>query len=185
MILSDRDIKSLITYSDPDHAREGSLIRPFSATKVNMQGPSYGLSSHGYDVRLGTAFIELPEGSIIPGQEVTGYTEIKLPEGRNYYLASGGFVLACSYEKITLPANITGLVKDKSSYARLGVCVQNTVLEAGWQGIVTLEISNHGPAGVYLLPGKGIAQILFFRSKGCDVPYFGKYQGDTTVVPSK
>ena len=185
MILSDRDIKSLINYDYVGSSREGSLICPFIPTKVESRGPSYGLSSHGYDIRLGTTFIELPRDNIIPGQEVEGYVDILLPELGHYYLPSGGFVLACSREKITLPTNITGLVKDKSSYARLGICVQNTVLEAGWQGIVTLEISNHGPAGVYLLAGRGIAQVLFFRSAGCDVPYSGKYQGDTTVVPSK
>ena len=180
MILSDRDIKSLITYG------EDILIHPFLPNKVEKHGPSYGLSSHGYDVRLGTTFMELPRGSIVPGQRVKGYNEIELSEYGIYYLAPGGFVLACSYEKITLPTDITGLVKDKSSYARLGISVQNTVLEAGWQGIITLEISNHGPAGVYLLPGRGIAQVLFFRSqRGCEVPYSGKYQGDTTVVPSK
>ena len=76
-------------------------------------------------------------------------------------------------------------MKDKSSYARLGICVQNTVLEAGWEGIITLEISNHGPGMVRLLPGFGIAQVLFFKSNGCDVPYNGKYQGDMSVATSR
>ena len=180
MILSDRDIKSLITYG------EDTLIHPFIVAKIEVQGPSYGLSSHGYDIRLGTSFLKMPRCTIVPGQSKPPYESIEIKKDDKYYLQSGGFILACSYEKIKLPPNITGLVKDKSSYARLGISVQNTVLEAGWEGIITLEISNHGPAGVYLLPGRGIAQVLFFRSElGCDAPYSGKYQGDTTVVPSK
>ena len=178
MILADRDIKELVYGYMP-------LITPFSINKVGS--PSYGLSSHGYDVRLGTSFLEVPrKARIVPGLDKPLHLPVEVEGDGGYYLEPNGFVLACSYEKIALPSNITGLVKDKSSYARLGVCVQNTVLEAGWEGIITLEISNHGPAGVYLLPGKGIAQVLFFRSEsGCDFPYSGKYQGDTTVMASK
>ena len=179
MILADRDIWQLVFDSGKP------LIDHFCEEKTGS--PSYGLSSHGYDIRLGTSFLEVPRKvRIIPGQDKLPYKPIEVENDGGYYLRPGGFILACSYEKIALPSDITGLVKDKSSYARLGISVQNTVLEAGWEGIITLEISNHGPAGVYLLPGKGIAQVLFFRSEsGCDTPYSGKYQGDTTVVASK
>ena len=182
MILADRDIKELVF----SNIEREALITPFLETKIGS--PSYGLSSHGYDIRLGTEFLKIPRNAdIIPGgRKQPPHQSIEVKQDGMYYLQSGGFILACSYEKFALPTDITGLVKDKSSYARLGVCVQNTVLEAGWEGIITLEISNHGPTGVYLLPGKGIAQVLFFRSEsGCDVPYFGKYQGDKTVVASK
>ena len=176
MILADRDIKDLIHF-------DGPLIIPFSVEKIG--NPSYGLSSHGYDIRLGKSFIKLGGGNFTPGKPAVHH-KVEVEENGNYWLKPGGFILGCSHEKIKLPPNITGLVKDKSSYARLGICVQNTVLEAGWEGVITLEISNHGPSGVHLLVGEGIAQILFFRSEsGCDNPYSGKYQGDTTVVPSK
>ena len=180
MILADRDIKKLVFYDE-----DIPLIVPFSTEKVGS--PSYGLSSHGYDIRLGTSFLEVPKKArIVPGQDKLPHKPIEVENDGVYYLRPGGFVLGCSYEEMALPPYITGLIKDKSSYARLGVCVQNTVLEAGWEGIITLEISNHGPAGVYLLPGKGIAQVLFFRSEsGCDTPYSGKYQWDKTVVASK
>ena len=181
MILADRDIKKLIFFDGED---KKPLITPFSTEKIGS--PSYGLSSHGYDIRLGTKFLKMPRVTITPGCVQLPYEDVEVEKDGRYYLGPGGFILACSYEKIALPPDVTGLVKDKSSYARLGICVQNTVLEAGWEGIITLEISNHGPAGVYLLVGKGIAQVLFFRSEsGCDVPYSGKYQGDTTVVASK
>ena len=186
MILADRDIKKLVFFDGMDFGDVGTepLIDPFQTHKIGS--PSYGLSSHGYDVRLGTEFLEVPSILITPGESPPFYQPIEIKQDDRYYLQPGGFILACSHEKICLPPDITGLVKDKSSYARLGISVQNTVLEAGWEGIITLEISNHGPAEVPLLPGKGIAQILFFRSEtGCDAPYSGKYQGDMTVATSK
>ena len=87
-----------------------------------------------------------------------------------------------------MPNNITGLVKDKSTYARLGIAVQNTVIEAGWEGYLTLEITNHSRFIVELQVGGGIAQIIFFKGSECEKPYnkSGKYQGqEAKPIPSK
>ena len=192
MILTDRAIIDLSGRRD----KYQDLIYPFFSKKVTDVGPSFGLSSHGYDIRLGVDFTQLLDypletfpkkqgGPIIPGESEQRTISKVVEAGYYYTLEAGDFVLASSYEHLRLGSNLTGLVKDKSTYARLGVCVQNTVLEAGWYGRVTLEITNHGPRSVSLVVGAGIAQVIFLQSEGCLNPYSGKYQGDDTTTLAK
>ncbi|NIP61758.1 MAG: dCTP deaminase [Nitrosopumilaceae archaeon] len=153
-------------------------------TKIN-DGPSFGLSSYGYDIRLGTRFIRFDTNGKAINEERPKLEPDIIGHNPNYEIPSGGFVLAESEEWFTMPSTITGMVKDKSTYARRGIAVQNTVIEAGWHGRLTLEISNHSPIPVKLFVGQGIAQVLFFRGTRCDSPYEGKYQGDTKVSQAR
>ena len=82
----------------------------------------------------------------------------------------------------------TGLLKDKSTYARCGIWFRTPSLEAGWQGVPTLELVNHLDRPVRLHVGQGIGQMLFFRGEPCEVSYEdrgGKYQGQTGVTLAK
>ena len=107
---------------------------------------------------------------------------LRTTQVEQFILRSGEFVLAHTLETFKIPDNVTGLIKDKSTYARLGVAVQNTVLEAGWYGQPTLDISNHSPRPVVLLVGWGVAQIQFYQGEPCNSPYVGKYQGQGGVT---
>jgi len=72
---------------------------------------------------------------------------------------------------------VIGFVHDKSTWARLGIAVQNTVIEPGWEGYLTLEITNHSRDRVTILRGSGIAQVIFqFLDLPSEKPYDGKYQ---------
>ena len=62
-----------------------------------------------------------------------------------------------------MPRNVTGLVTAKSTYARCGLGVPPTVLEAGWEGVLVLEFSNHTSNSIRLYANSGAAQILFFK----------------------
>lgn len=133
------------------------LISPFFE-RTRFEGVSFGLSSAGYDVRI----------------------------AEDVMLRPGAFVLASTMEKFDIPDNLIGIVHDKSSFARRGVCVQNTVLESGWRGFLTLELTNHIPrynqepdgGVVKIKAGTGIAQIIFHRlDTPTDQPYGNsKYQ---------
>lgn len=167
MILNDRQIAYM--------AKESKLISPFCDKKVvGKTGISVGLSSFGYDASLGNEWADSTGSS----------KTIKVGNPPEYYkrtqpafrLRPGGFVLAHTEEYFKLPATVTGLVKDKSTYARLGIAVQNTVLEAGWEGQITLEISNHGPFVIELRAGEGIVQVIFITGEVCRETYVGKYQ---------
>lgn len=85
-------------------------------------------------------------------------------------------MLASTIEHFTMPDDVLGEVKDKSSWARRGLAVQNTVIEPGWRGHLTLELTNHGDEGLTIHRGQPIAQIIFHQVLGLVTPYDGKYQ---------
>ena len=60
-----------------------------------------------------------------------------------------------------MPSDLLGLVHDKSTWARRGLSVFNTVIEPGWRGFLTLELVNHGQNSLRLVAGQGIAQVVF------------------------
>lgn len=162
------------------------LIDPYIKTTELRKGLSHGPSTFGYDVTLGNKF-KVPtyvtndrnESIIIINPEFPAnvqYDSIMVED--HYTLQPGAMVLGYVNEKIDLPSDITAQVHDKSTYSRHGVAVQNTVVEAGWKGHLTLEITNHSRFHVMLLVGSGIAQLTFFQGEPCGKPYAkdGKYQ---------
>lgn len=99
--------------------------------------------------------------------------------------------MGSSLEQFNMPTDMLGVVHDKSSWARKGLCVQNTVIEPGWRGYLTLEYTNHLPIRIALdgsprgfphgwiqiARGMPIAQIIFHMLDfPTDQPYEGKYQ---------
>jgi dCTP deaminase len=163
------------------------MIEPFvSQSTKGPGGTSYGLSSMGYDIRVGNEWVEYRRNN----DEPLDPANIKEEDTRRvvadeFVLRQGAFVLACTIETIAMPRDLIGLVKDKSSLARCGLTVQNTVLEPGWCGQVTLEIYNNSPRPVLLRAGQGIAQVIFERGDPCAVSYAdrkGKYQGQVGVT---
>ena len=128
------------------------LVSPFSERTVES-GKTFGLSAAGYDVRV-----------------VVGL-------GNVLKLSPGGFVLAATMEHFCMPRDVIGMVHDKSSWARKGLAVQNTVIEPGWRGFLTLELTNHGEDDLFVVTGDPIAQIVFqFLDTPTEQPYTGKYQ---------
>lgn len=130
---------------------EHPLISPFNE-RTELNGMTFGLSSAGYDVRIAE--------------------DIRLWPGYKT------FCLASTIERFIMPNNILARVCDKSSWARQGLAVQNTVIEPGWEGYLTLELTFHNLYGsIYIEAGSPIAQIIFERLEApTDQPYTGKYQ---------
>ena len=123
-------------------------VSPF-CERTRDYGVSYGVGPAGYDVRL----------------------------DQDVILAPGAFKLGSTLEKFNMPRNLLGIVHDKSTWARMGIALQNTVIEPGWMGFLTLEITNHGRETITLPRGCGIAQIIFhFTDAEVEQGYSGKYQ---------
>jgi len=140
--------------------RKSNILEPF-AERTKESGTTFGIGPAGYDVRL------------VLGEQ--GYKPEDQP--RHYNLAPGEFILAATKERFKMPTDVVGIVHDKSSWARRGVTVQNTVIEPGWEGWLTLEIKNIGDKLIQLIEGQGIAQVIFHRTdEPVDKPYDGKYQ---------
>lgn len=138
-------------------------ILPYNATQKQTMGMSYGLGPAGYDIRA---------GALDPNNKLEGVT-----------LRPGAFRLLASLERIKVPHDILVIVHDKSSLARKGLALQNTVLEPGWEGYITLELSNHGFKNIHIMRGQPIAQLVFhLLDQPTTTPYKGKYQ-DQPPVP--
>lgn len=124
-------------------------LSPFEPNKIVVNGKSYGLSACGYDIRIAQA----------------------------HTLKPGSFALGSSVEHFSMPFDMVGIVHDKSSWARKGLAVQNTVIEPGWRGFLTVELSNHGHDWLAIAEGDPICQIIFHMlDQATDRPYTGKYQ---------
>lgn len=149
---------------------------------------SYGLSSAGYDVRLGSTFL-VPRLQAADPHAEQRYDTIDHDLGAPLWLAAGHYVLGVTVERFAMPSNVVGVAVGKSTYARLGVIVNVTPLEPGWCGFLTLEIHNASQRPVMLWPGEGIAQIMFHHISEPDVSYAdraGKYQNQPAVpVPAR
>ncbi len=156
MILSAQSIRMRCT--DPWTSDQRHLVYPFFERTVE-NGKTYGLSAAGYDVRVAR------DASVPPGLN------------KVLKLSSGSFVLVATMEHFAMPRDVMGTVHDKSSWARRGLAVQNTVIEPGWRGYLTLELTNHGEDELFGETGDPIAQIVFqFLDMPTDQPYTGKYQ---------
>lgn len=176
---------------------EQGMITPFVSKLIRKQNGvpaiSFGVSSYGYDVRLSP--VEFRIFQHIPGQVVNPLAfnpknlrpaELHNNEwGDHFILPAHSYGLATTVERLQMPPNITGLVANKSTYVRCGVLLPFTILEAGWEGHITLEISNSSHEDAMLFANQGIAQILFFEGNPCQVNYAmrgGKYQGQEEKI---
>lgn len=106
-------------------------------------------------------------------------------------VATNDFVLGSTRETISLPDNIVACIEGKSSLARLGLQIHQTGgwIDAGFSGQITLEMVNANVRPITLTAGMPIAQIVFFETEHCEVPYGmkkdAKYQGQTGPTPSR
>lgn len=176
-LLNDRQIARL--------AKEG-MIDPFVPELVQeVNGErviSYGLSSAGYDIRAGTEWYLALESDVRVGDpknfkpEMMRRYELDTP----IILPPRSFALTHSVERFKIPRDIIGIALGKSTYARMGIIVNITPLEPGWEGWLTIEVANVAPFPVKVYPNEGIAQILFFAIDTPSTSYAdrgGKYQG--------
>jgi dCTP deaminase len=151
---------------------------------------SYGLSSHGYDVRIADEFkifTNINSTRIDPKNfDDKNFSDFKGPV---CIIPPNSFVLARSVEWFRMPANMLAIVLAKSTYARCGVDCLATPLEAEWEGHITLEYANTTPLPALLYANEGAAQVVFFESsERPEVTYKdrgGKYQGQSGITLPK
>lgn len=138
--------------------------------KHHEHGVSSGLGEAGYDICIKQTvhFHKHPSTQMMMVGAEAGYIQPRLFE-------QGRFILASSIEEFNMPTNLVGIVHDKSSWARKGLSVFNTVIEPGWKGFLTLELVYHGDENLIIPAGAGIAQVIFTKTaeESC---YEGKYQ---------
>lgn len=183
-------------------AEEFEMITPFLPDLVRETDGrriiSAGCSSYGYDMRLADDGFRI--FSSVYGSEIDPkyFDEKSLIEpelrtaadGAAYYLLPPHhYGLGVTVETFKMPRNVTGVALGKSTYARAGLLVNTTPLEAGWTGRLVVEIANLANLPLRVYVNEGIGQILFFESdEDCAVSYSdrgGKYQGQTGLTYAK
>ena len=143
--------------------------------KLKAHGTSYGLVEAGYDIRIKQDIHFQMNGS-------QGMIFVDNHPNWNH----GRFTLASAIEEFDMPNDLVGVVHDKSTWARRGLSVFNTVIEPGWKGFLTLELVFHGQEPVHIPAGSGIAQVIFHYIQDSERPYEGKYQNQIDEpVPAK
>ncbi|MCG8351640.1 MAG: dCTP deaminase [Chloroflexales bacterium] len=178
-IKSDRWIRGM--------ALEHGMIEPFVDGQIRTGVISYGLSSYGYDMRVADEFKVFMNvfNVVVDPKDFSprSFVDIKA----DYCdIPPNSFALARSMEYFRIPRRILCIVMGKSSYARCGIVVNVTPLEPGWEGYVTIEISNTTPLPARIYANEGIGQVIFLESdEDCEVSYAdkrGKYQQQHGIV---
>jgi dCTP deaminase len=181
VLLSDRDIRAEL-------AARRVVLEPFDEAMVQ---PS------SVDVRMDKYFRVFENHRyphIDPAEEQAELTRLVEPEpGEPFILHPGEFVLASTYEVVTLPDDVAGRLEGKSSLGRLGLLTHSTAgfIDPGFSGHVTLELSNVATLPIKLWPGMKIGQLCLFRlSSPAEHPYgsaqYGsRYQGQRGPTQSK
>lgn len=176
----------------PDHwIRDQSLlngmIEPFVEKQTAKGAISYGLSSYGYDARCSNEFkiFTNVDNAIVDPKNFNAQSFVDR-EVDVCVIPPNSFALTRSVEYFRIPNDTLVICLGKSTYARCGLIVNVTPLEPGWEGHVTLEISNTTPLPAKVYANEGIAQFLFFKgSSECETSYAdraGKYMGQRGVT---
>ncbi len=168
MLLSDRDIRAEL--------ESGRVVlEPYDPTMIQ---PS------SVDVRIDRLFrlFDNHKYSVIdPAQEQPELTRlIEVERGEAFVLHPGEFVLASTYEVVTLPDDVAARLEGKSSLGRLGLITHSTAgfIDPGFSGHVTLELANVATLPIKLWPGMKIGQLCFFRlSSPAEHPYGSERYG--------
>ena len=181
MLLSDRDIKAEISAGrvKVEHFTD-AMIQP-SSVDVRLDRFFRVFENHKYSVI--DPSIEQPELT----------REVAVAGDEEFILHPGEFVLASTYEVITLPDDIAGRLEGKSSLGRLGLLTHSTAgfIDPGFSGHITLELSNVANLPVKLFPGMKIGQLCLIKlSSPAENPYgsalYGsRYQGQRGPTASK
>lgn len=168
MLLSDRDIRAAIDAGavtlDP---YEPGMIQP-SSIDVRLDKYFRVFDNHKY-------------AAIDPSVEQPELTRLmEVAPDKPFVLHPGEFVLGSTYESVSLPDDIAARLEGKSSLGRLGLLTHSTAgfIDPGFEGNVTLELSNTATLPIYLWPGMKIGQLCFFRlTSPAEHPYGSEKYG--------
>lgn len=174
--------------------RELIPIEPFANAEKRPGRVSYGVSSYGYDIRVGSKFkifTPTPRTGQITVVDPKSFSPDLFVEvdcagtckdgaGDHVIIPPNSFALCETVEYLEIPRDVLVVCVGKSTYARCGLIVNVTPLEPEWRGKITLEISNTTPLPAKVYANEGIAQLIFLKAdRVCAVSYAdkkGKYQ---------
>ena len=166
------------------------MIEPFVDAQKREGVISYGLSSYGYDARVGSDFkIFTNVNSAVVDPKNFDQNSFVDRSAEVCVIPPNSFALAHTVEYFRIPRDVLVVCVGKSTYARCGIIVNVTPLEPEWEGHVTLEFSNTTPLPAKIYANEGACQFLFLQgNEPCEISYrdkAGKYQGQRGVTLPK
>lgn len=184
-ILSDQDIKKCLESGK-------IIIEPLEKPEIQIQPSSV-------DLRIGSEFkgfriVRKPCIDPMDKGDLESYMEsFYIDEGEPFIIHPGEFALATTYETVKLPDDLVARVEGRSSMGRLGITMHVTAgyIDPGFQGKITLEISNIGKMPVALYTGQRVCQIVFETMTSPSKRPYGhpdrdsKYMGQKRPISSK
>lgn len=173
MILSDWDIKVYLE-------RGLLVIRPLLNDSIR---------ENGVDLHLGSSFCRFRSSDAIidtRSMDISGVLEyVEADVERGFIIYPHERVLATTLEWIEMPHDLVGIINLRSTFARAGLMIPPTTIDAGFKGNITVEVIG-GQLPVKIYPGQRFLHVLFIRtSSPVYKPYQGKYQGQSGVTPPK
>ena len=163
------------------------MIEPFVDKQVQKGVISYGLSSYGYDFRVGEDFKVFTNvyNQIVDAKNFSSSSFVEMRCDDHCIIPPNSFVLARSVEWFIIPRKVLTVCLGKSTYARCGIVFNVTPLEPEWEGYITVELGNTTPLPAKIYVNEGIAQIFFLEAdEECEISYAdkkGKYQKQTGI----
>lgn len=156
-----------------EQAHNKKMIDNFVDSKHSMGVISYGLSSYGYDARVGNEFkVFTNVDSAVVDPKRFDHRSFVERQGKHCIIPPNSFILASTVEYFRVPRNVLVICVGKSTYARCGIIVNVTPLEPEWEGHVTLEFSNTTPLPAKIYANEGACQFIFLKSDGdCETSY--------------
>ena len=145
-------------------AIDQKMIEPFEDKQIRGNNISYGVSSYGYDARVGNEFkIFTNVNTEIVDPKNFKPTSFVTKKSSECIIPPNSFVLASTVEYFRIPDNVLVICLGKSTYARCGIIVNVTPLEPSWRGNVTLEFSNTTPLPAKIYANEGACQFIFLK----------------------
>jgi len=163
------------------------MISPFCEGLVGEGVVSYGLSSYGYDIRVTDEFKIFTNinAEVVDPKDFNENNVVDF-KGDICIVPPNSFALARTVEYFKMPKDTLAICLGKSTYARCGIIVNVTPFEPGFEGHITIEISNTTPLPAKIYANEGIAQVLFLQGdEACETTYAdrsGKYQSQTGIT---
>lgn len=206
MLLNDEEIRKRCTDRSAEYipavppraVSSFPMIDPFSEAVSGNGIISYGLTSAGYDIRLGPEVwvFKNTSGDLI-NPKLFGDEEYRkkmfdviiFPDNHPVIIPAHSYILARSLEYFRIPREIKARCVGKSTLARSGVLINTTPLEPEWEGFLTIEIGNITPCPLVIFTAEGIAQVEFetlvYQPKISYKDKQGVYQSQIGVTPSQ
>jgi dCTP deaminase len=172
-----------------EKSKEG-MITPYCEGLVGEGVVSYGLSSYGYDIRVSDEFKIFTNinAQVVDPKDFDDANVVDF-KGDVCIVPPNSFALARTVEYFKMPSDVLAICLGKSTYARCGIIVNVTPFEPGFEGHITIEISNTTPLPAKIYANEGIAQVLFLQGdEQCETTYAdrkGKYQKQTGITLPK